>query len=131
MKSIRQKEANDPLNAESSTQSDDETAESKKSTTDPQPCCSKSLDALASDSGEPAIPPKARKVEKSFQSKAEKRKRSATTNKFKKLTARVDKLMSIGMQAAKLHMKYLKETASSQVVKISLSSESQESSDDH
>ena len=102
MKSIRQKEANDPLNAESSSQSDEETAESKKSTTDPQPCCSKSLDALESDSGEPAIPPKARKVEKSSQSKAEKRKRSATTDKFKKLTARVDKLMSIGMQAAKV-----------------------------
>ena len=61
MKSIRQEEANNPLNAESSSQSDDETAESKKSTTDPQPCCSKSLDALESDSGEPAIPPKARK----------------------------------------------------------------------
>ena len=74
MKSIRQEEANDPPNAESSSQSDDETAQSKKSTTDPQPCCSKSLDALESDSGEPAIPPKARKVEKSSQSKAEKRK---------------------------------------------------------
>ena len=54
-----------------------------------------------------------------------------TSYKFKKLTARANKLTSIGTQAAKLHMKYLKETASSQGIEICLSSESQESSDDH
>jgi len=135
MKNIKGAEARDPLNDVHCDESDkseaaDDAAVQVLSRKQAEPSCSKSKrgeaapvilefsDSVSSESSLDQQPRPPKRKRKKGSKKAYRKREKGLPNRLKNMTNRAENLMAVGLQTAKLHMKYLKESARNQGIDL-------------